>query len=96
MQRTLSEKVADIKTTQAQFAEVLTAPAMREMMDRMTNSEAQQAVAASGDVNAVVALVRASIDLQRLISANDRAALIAATMVAGAGGTRLYPLEDGD
>lgn len=93
MQRTMSEKVQDIKSTQAQFSELLTPPEMREMLGRMTGPEAQQAIAATGDVRALVQVVQASMDLQKVISANDRAALLAATMVAGAGGTRLIPLE---
>lgn len=90
--RTLTEKVADIKSTYEQFAELLTPPNMRSVMENMTGAQ-QQAAAQQGDVQAYAALVQASLNLQRVIAANDRAALIAAAMVAGAGGTRVVPLE---
>lgn len=93
--RTLTEKVADIRTTYEQFAELLTPPNMRSVMENMTGAQ-QQAAAQQGDVQAYAALVQASLNLQRVIAANDRAALIAATMAAGSGGTRVIPLEDGE
>lgn len=83
-QRTLVDKVADVKSTYQQFAEMLTSPGVRETLDKMTN--AGQQAAAKGDPAAYVASVQASINLQRVVSANDRAALIAA--VAAVAGTR--------
>lgn len=89
-QRTLTEKVGDIRTTYAQFAEMLTAPAIRSILDKMTDEGARAAVA--GDPGAYVASIQASLNLQRVISANDRAALIAAVMANG-GSTRVVPME---
>lgn len=89
MQRTLSQKVGDVKTTYNQFAELLTAPEVRTILERM-NGEGVQA-AAKGDPAAYVAAIQASLNLQRVVSANDRAALIAAVMAVS--GTRVVPME---
>jgi hypothetical protein len=85
--RTLSEKVIDIKTTYEQFAEMLTPPIKRQVLWDMTNAQ-QQSAAEAGDVQAYAALVNASLQLDRVIAANDRAALIAAVM-ANSGATRI-------
>jgi hypothetical protein len=91
-QRSLPEKVQDIKSTYEQFKELLTTPEMLALMQGMTGPEAQQAVALTGDVKLLVQVVHASMDLQKVISANDRAALIAA--VAAVTGTRPSLTED--
>lgn len=93
MQRTLSEKVADVRSTYHQFAELLTAPAVREVLDKM-NGEGQRA-AAAGDPTAYIAAVQASLSLQRSVWANDRAALMAA-VIANGGSTRVVPMEGED
>lgn len=85
--RSLPEKVQDVKTTFVQFAELLTPPNMRQVMEDMTGAQ-QQAAAQAGDVQAYAALVQASIQLQRLVFANDRAALIAAVMATQSGVSR--------
>lgn len=86
-QRTLPEKVEDVKTTFAQFRELLTPEVMRSVLDNMTGAE-QQAAAASGDVQAYAALVQAALNLQRLVFANDRAALMAAVLATQSGVVR--------
>lgn len=94
--RTLSDKVADIKSTYAQFQELLTDPALRDGRDKMTNQQQQAQLRAAnvGDVQAYADLIQASLGLNRLVSANDRTALIAAVM-ANSGSTR-FPLPEGD
>lgn len=88
-QRTLPEKVADIKTTYHQFAEWLTTPDARAQVEALTGPEAREAVATAGDVRAYAEVVRASIDVQRMIAANDRAALMAAVMANGGSPARV-------
>lgn len=90
MRMTQADKVAAVKSTYEQFAEMLTAPAVREVLEKM-NGEGQRA-AAAGDPAAYVAAIQASLNLQRVVSANDRAALIAAVMAVGSGG-RIVPVE---
>lgn len=91
-QRTLPEKVADTKSTYAQFSEILTPPETRGILGNMVGAM-QQAAAEAGDVQAYAALVQASLSLQRLVSANDRVALIAATMLQSGTPARLIPLD---
>lgn len=92
-QRSLPEKVQDIKTTFAQFAELLTSETKRQVLHDMTGSMQQFTIDAmkmaekGGDiqlhtslVSQYAALVQASINLDKVISANDRAALVAAVM----------------
>lgn len=78
-QRSLPEKVRDIKSTYEQFAEMLTPPEKREVFRNMVGAQAA-AAAESGDPAAFAALVQASLNLDKVISANDRAALLAAVM----------------
>lgn len=90
-QRSLPEKVQDVKTTYQQFAEMLTPPETRGILGNMTGAM-QQAAAETGDVQAYAALVTAALNLQRLVGANDRAALIAAVLTTSSVG-RSIPLE---
>jgi len=89
-QRTLSEKVADTKTTYAQFQELLTTPNMRAVLENMTGAQIA-AAASSGDVQAYAALVEASLRLNSLVSANDRAALAAAVAIQSGVPRQLEP-----
>lgn len=91
-QRTLSEKTRDIQSTFAIFSELITPPVMREVMGNMTGAQ-QQAAAEVGDVQAYAALVQASLNLQRVIAANDRAALIAAVLANSGAPAKVVPLE---
>lgn len=86
-QRTLPEKVQDVKTTYEQFRELLTTPNMRSVLENMTGAQ-MAATAATGDVQAYAALVEASLRLNSLVSANDRAALMAAVMATQSGVSR--------
>lgn len=92
-QRTLTEKVQDIKTTYVQFQEMLTTEQRRGVLADMTGSmsqfmtQAMELAKTGGDQQAFnhiadtyAALVQASINLDKVISANDRAALVAAVM----------------
>ena len=90
--RTLSEKVADIKTTYTQFQELLTDEALRALVDS-ANDAAAKAIEA-GDIRAYADMVQARLGAQRVVSANDRAALMAATLAAGSGGTRVLPAAE--
>lgn len=94
-QRTLPEKVQDTKTTYAQFAEMLTPPETRGILTEMVTAMNQKA-ADIGDVQSYAALVTASLNLQRLVSANDRMALLAATMLQSGSPARVVPLESTD
>lgn len=94
-QRTLPEKVADTKSTYQQFAELLTPPETRGILGNMTGAM-QQAAAETGDVQAYSSLVQAALSLQRLVSANDRVALLAATMLQSGSPARLIPLDGGE
>lgn len=88
-QRTLPEKVQDIKTTYEQFKELLTGPETRDMLNALTGPEAQQMIASAGDVRAYAEVVRAGIDVSRLIAGNDRAALMAAVISNGGSPARI-------
>lgn len=94
-QRTLPEKVQDTKSTYAQFREMLTPPEMRGVLENMVGAM-QQSAADTGDVQAYAALVTASLNLQRLVSANDRVALLAATMLQSGTPARLVPIDGGE
>lgn len=96
-QRTLTEKVEDVKTTFAQFAELLTHPTKRAVLENMTGAQ-MQAAAGSGDVQAYAALVQASLQLDRVVAANDRAALMAAVLATQSGVSRpsLDVIDGGD
>lgn len=89
-QRTLSEKTADIRSTFEQFKELVTPPVMRAVMENMVGAQ-QQAAADAGDIQAYAALVQASLKLQTVIAANDRAALIAAVMANSGAPARFIP-----
>lgn len=87
-QRTLPEKVEDVKTTYYQFRELLTPEEMRRIHDSMTGAAQQQAAAEVGNVQAYADLIQASLSLRRVVSANDRAALIAAVLATQSGVAR--------
>jgi hypothetical protein len=91
-QRTLPEKVQDIKTTYAQFAELLTAEALRSLTDGANEAAAE--AAKEGDLRLYSDMVQARIQVQRVVSANDRAALIAAVMANSGAPARVIPLEE--
>ena len=95
-QRTLPEKVQDIKSTYQQFKELITTPEERKMLADMTGSAAQAVVAGLSGMNpdAYVALVQASLGLHRVLAANDRAALLAAVMANGGSPARIQLEEE--
>lgn len=86
-QRTVSDKIGDTIVAFSAFREELTPENMRSVLENMTGSQ-QQAAAQAGDAQAYAALVQASLSLQRLVFANDRAALIAAVMLTQSGVSR--------
>ena len=94
--RTLPEKVQDVKTTYSQFRELLTPPVMRELHDQMTDAQKQAAIS-NGDVQVYVNLVQAGLALNRIVSGNDRTALMAAVMATQSGVSRpqLEVVDDG-
>lgn len=85
--RTVTDKVADAMQAFNAFRDELTPEATRNVLHSMTGAQ-QQAAAEAGDVQAYAALVQAALNLQRLISANDRAALVAAVLLTQSGVSR--------
>lgn len=85
--RTISDKIGDALQAYNAFRDELTPDVTRETLASMTGAQ-QQAAAQVGDVQAYAALVQAAITLQRLISANDRAALVAAVLLTQSGVAR--------
>jgi hypothetical protein len=69
------------------FRDELTPDVMRDTLNSMTGAQ-QQAAAEVGDVQAYAALVQAALNLQRVIAANDRAALVAAVLLTQSGVAR--------
>jgi hypothetical protein len=86
-QRSITDKIADAHRAYEAFREELTTGTMRSVLSDMTGAQ-MQATASSGDVQAYAALVQASLNLQRVVAANDRAALIAAVMLTQSGVSR--------
>lgn len=85
--RTTTDKVADAMQAFNAFRDELTPDVMRETLNSMTGAQ-QQAAAQVGDVQAYAALVQAAITLQKIIAANDRAALVAAVLLTQSGVSR--------
>lgn len=85
--RTITDKIVDATQAYNAFRDELTPEVMRETLNSMTGAQ-QQAAAQVGDVQAYAALVQASITLQKIISANDRAALVAAVLLTQSGVSR--------
>jgi len=83
----VSDKIADTIQAYNVYREELTPENMRQVLEKMTGGQ-QQAAAQAGDAQAYAALVQASLQLQRLVFANDRAALIAAVMTTQSGVSR--------
>lgn len=85
--RTVVEKVGDWKQAYDAIREELTPPQMRLMLGHLTAPTPMDGddVAA---VQAYVQVVRASLDLSRVITANDRAAAVTAAMLTQAGVSR--------
>jgi hypothetical protein len=80
--RSRTDKIADALGAYNVFRDELTPEVMRNVLGNMT--DAQRAVDV-GDVQAYAALVQASLQLQRVIAANDRAALVAAVLLTQSG-----------
>lgn len=94
-QRTLPERVADVKTTFAQFSELLTTQDMRELREQWQSAQASAAQSGNGQLYAE--LVAATLSLQRIVAANDRAALIAAVLATQSGVARpILDVIDGE
>lgn len=87
MKRTATDKIADARQAFNVFRDELTTDQMRNVLGKMTDAQSQ-AAAQSGDASATAAIVMASIQLQRVIAANDRAALLAAVMATQSGVSR--------
>lgn len=86
-QRSLTDKIADARRAYEVLRDELTTDVMRSVLNDMTGAQ-MQAAASVGDVQAYAALVQASLNLQRVVSANDRAAMIAAVMLTQSGVSR--------
>jgi hypothetical protein len=92
-QRTPAQKALDTLSVYEQFRDAITTERMRGLLNDMTGEQMQD-VAKSGDVQAYAALVQASLSLQKLVSANDRAALLGAAIVTQSGVVK--PVFEGD
>jgi hypothetical protein len=86
-QRTVNDKIADARMAYNVFRDELTDAKMRQVVADMTDAKAE--IAAKGDFTAYAGLVQASIQMHRVVAANDRAALMAAVMATQSGVTRL-------
>lgn len=86
-QRSVNQRIADVRQAYQVFKEELTPENMRAVLEDMTGAQ-KQAAAQEGDVQAYAALVQASLSLQRLVFANDRAALIGAVLATQSGVAR--------
>lgn len=85
--RTTPDKIADAMQAYQAFRDELTPDVMRDTLNHMTGAQ-QQAAAEVGDVQAYAALVQAALNLQKVIAANDRAALVAAVLLTQSGVSR--------
>ena len=85
--RTITDKIVDATTAFNAFRDELTPDIMRATLHSMTGAQ-QQAAAEIGDVQAYAALVQAALNLQKVISANDRAAVVAAVLLTQSGVSR--------
>lgn len=85
--RTLEDKVSDAVKAYSVFREELTPPQVRGLITAMTNVSLKED-AKPEEVTAYASLVQSSMGLARLVSANDRAALIAAVMATQSGVSR--------
>lgn len=85
--RTPAQKAADTVSVYEVLREQITHETMRTVLGNMTGAQ-MQATAESGDVQAYAALVQASLSLQKVVSANDRAAMLAAAIVTQSGVVR--------
>jgi hypothetical protein len=86
--RTVSDKIADTRRAYEAFRDELTTPDLRAMLLLTTGPEAQAQmvkVAESGDYESYRQLVQTSLSAQRIVSGNDRAAMLAAAMVTQSG-----------
>jgi len=85
--RSLTDKIADARRAYEVLREDLTSDVMRNVLGNMTGAQ-MQAAADVNDVQAYAALVQASLNLTRIVAANDRAAMIAAVMLTQSGVSR--------
>lgn len=85
--RTPQQKADDARAVFLLLRDEVTPPIMRELLDSMTNA-ASQSAAQVGDVQAYAALVQASLQLQRVIAANDRTVMVAAATLTASGVSR--------
>lgn len=95
--RSRTDKIADALGAYNVFRDELTTDVMRNVLGNMTGAQ-MQAAADAQDVQAYAALVQASLNLTRIVAANDRAALIAAVMLTQSGIARpqLDVVSDGE
>jgi len=84
--RSLSDKIADARRAYEALRDDLTSDTLRAMGETTTKAQAEAAEA--GDISRYAAWVDASINVQRVIAANDRAAMIAAVMLTQSGVSR--------
>ncbi len=88
--RTPAQRAADVVTVYEELRAQLTNAETRAILDGMRESGLimQQKAADAGDYQGYAGLVQASLNLQKLISANDRAAMLAAAIVTQSGVVR--------
>jgi len=87
--RTPVEKTADWYTVFNAISGELTPTALRTMLSRLTET-----MGTTGEPSEAIALLQSSMALARLVSANDRAAAIAAAVLTSSGGARPVVVED--
>lgn len=81
--RTTGEKIADTVTAFNVLRDEVTPQPMRDLINGMTSIPTEGA-----DAAAYASLVQSSIHLARIVSANDRAAMMAAAIITQSGVSR--------
>jgi len=82
--RTVAEKVSDAIRVYDQLRAEITTPEMRALITKMTSMQPGE----KDDMAAYAALVQASLQLARVVAANDRTAMLAAAMLTQSGVSR--------
>lgn len=88
--RTVQQKVGDALGAYEHLRAELTAPEMRALIDKMTTMQPGD----KDDMAAYAALVQASLQLARVVAANDRAAMLGAVMLTQSGVTRPVIMDE--
>lgn len=82
--RTVQQKVGDALFAYEHLRAELTPTEMRALIDKMTKMQPGE----KDDIAAYASLVNASLQLARVVSANDRAAMLSAAMITQSGVSR--------